>query len=99
MKMSKVYQNVNNNGESEKSVNEYRNKNCDTRNVFLANNNNSIQNGNGNNNSFIFCFRGKNTDNNKNSLFGTNQSKNNFSFIDGKSTPHRLSNNNSFEYF
>ena len=43
--------------------------------------------------------RRKNTDNNKNSLFGTNQSKNNFSFIDGKSTPHRLSNNNSFEYF
>lgn len=100
MKMSKVYQNVNNNGEREKSVNEYRNKNCDTRNVFLANNNNSIQNGNGDNNSFsIFCFRGKNNDNNKNSLFGTNQSKNNFSFIDGKSTPHRLSNNNSFEYF
>ena len=54
-----------------------------------------------NNNPFMidsFTEKHKNNDNMKSNLFSNNQQSINLSFIDGKSTPHRLSNN-SFEYF
>ena len=55
-----------------------------------------------NNNPFminLFTEKNRNNDNMKSNLFSNNQQSINLSFIDGKSTPHRLSNNNSFEYF
>ena len=54
-----------------------------------------------NNNPFminLFTEKNRNNDNMKSNLFSNNQQSLNLSFIDGKSTPHRLSNN-SFEYF
>ncbi len=54
-----------------------------------------------NNNPFminLFTEKNRNNDNMKSNLFSNNQQSINLSFIDGKSTPHRLSNN-SFEYF
>jgi hypothetical protein len=54
-----------------------------------------------NNNPFMIKLvteKNRNNDNMKNNLFSNNQRSINLSFIDGKSTPHRLSNN-SFEYF
>ena len=54
-----------------------------------------------NNNPFminLFTEKNRNNDNMKSNLFSNNQQSVNLSFIDGKSTPHRLSNN-SFEYF
>ena len=54
-----------------------------------------------NNNPFminLFTEKNRNNDNMKSNLFSNNQQSLNHSFIDGKSTPHRLSNN-SFEYF
>ena len=54
-----------------------------------------------NNNPFminLFTEKNRNNDNMKSNLFSNNQQNINLSFIDGKSTPHRLSNN-SFEYF
>ena len=54
-----------------------------------------------NNNPFminLFTEKNRNNDNMKSNLFSNNQQSINLSFIDGKSTPHRVSNN-SFEYF
>ena len=54
-----------------------------------------------NNNPFminLFTEKNRNNDNMKSNLFSNNQQSINLSFIDGKSTPHRLSNN-SFEDF
>ena len=54
-----------------------------------------------NNNPFminLFTEKNRNNDYMKSNLFSNNQQSINLSFIDGKSTPHRLSNN-SFEYF
>ena len=49
-----------------------------------------------NNNPFminLFTEKNRNNDNMKSNLFSNNQQSINLSFIDGKSTPHRLSNN------
>ena len=91
MKMSKVY----NNEDRENTMDEYQKKNCEIKNVFLNGNNGSMNNGLG---LGLFTERIKNDENMKNTLFSNYQRGMNYNFIDGKSTPHRISNN-SFEYF
>ena len=86
MKMSKVY----NKEDRENAVDEYQKKNSEIKNVFLSSNNESINNGLG---FGLLSERNKN-----NNLFSNNQRGMDFNYIDGKSTPHRISNN-SFEYF
>ena len=93
MKMSKVYKN--NNEDVDNSVNDFRKNNCEIKNIFLKDNNNN--NANNGIYSNIRSERNKN-DNVGYNPFLSNQRGLNYSFIDGKSTPHRLANN-SFEYF
>ena len=92
MKMSKVYKN--NNEDVDNSVNDFRKNNCEIKNIFLKDNNNNPNNGLYSN---LISERNKN-DNVGYNPFLSNQRGLNYSFIDGKSTPHRLANN-SFEYF
>lgn len=92
MKMSKVYKN--NNEDADNSVNDFRKNNCEIKNIFLKDNNNNPNNGLYSN---LISERNKN-DNVGYNPFLSNQRGLNYSFIDGKSTPHRLANN-SFEYF
>ena len=93
MKMSKVYKN--NNEDVDNSVNDFRKNNCEIKNIFLKDNNNN--NANNGIYSNIRSERNKN-DNVGYNPFLSDQRGLNYSFIDGKSTPHRLANN-SFEYF
>ena len=90
--MSKVYKN--NNEDVDNSVNDFRKNNCEIKNIFLKDNNNNPNNGLYSN---LISERNKN-DNVGYNPFLSNQRGLNYSFIDGKSTPHRLANN-SFEYF
>ena len=61
----------------------------------INSNNDSVNNGIGLN---FLNERNKNNDSIMNNPFLNYQKGMNYSFIDGKSTPHRISNN-SFEYF
>ena len=101
MKMSKMYRNENNisnnNEGMEETLNEYRKKNCEIKNVFLSSLN-SI-NKNGENSGIRFNLLKDNNKNNNNIFINRQKEIMNFSTIDGKTTPHRLSSNNSFEYF
>ena len=101
MKMSKVY-NTNKNEEINNTLGECRNNNCEGKNVFLNSSNIFANNDSVNNNGFGFnLLRERNNINDRKeiNLFNNSQKRINFNFIDGKSTPHRLTNNNSFEYF
>ena len=93
MKMSKVYNKNNDNADN--SFNDFRKNNCNIKNIFLKDNNNN--NANNGIYSNIRSERNKN-DNVGYNPFLSDQRGLNYSFIDGKSTPHRLTNN-SFEYF
>ena len=106
MKMSKMYKNDNNsnnpfinkNESVDKTLDEYRKKNSEIKNVFLSSLNNNNNDNNEINSGFGFNLLRDNK--NTNNIFVNRQSNlMNFSGIDGKSTPHRLSSNNSFEYF
>ena len=65
------------------------NKNCDISDNINLNNSQEFN---------LLCDKNRRTDKVRYNPFLTNQSGMNFNFIDGKSTPHRLTND-SFEYF
>ena len=91
MKMSKVYNKNNDNADN--SFNDFRKNNCDIKNIFLKDNDKA-------NNGLSSNFRNERNQNDNIGYnpFLSNQRGLNYSFIDGKSTPHRLTND-SFEYF
>ena len=106
IQMSKMYKNENNNNSFigknqgiEETLNEYRKKNCEMKNVFLSGLNSC--NNNKDNNGFGFNLLRTNNKNSINPFMDKQREIINFSTIDGKATPHRISsnNNNSFEFF
>ena len=88
MKMSKVYKNGKDNNEMDNIRDEQIKKKCEIKTELLSKKNN-----------YGFCDNNDNIVNNSiNPFLISNQRGMNLGFIDGKSTPHRLTNN-SFEYF
>lgn len=100
MKMSKVYSNGNKNNANENTIDDYRKKNYETKAELSSRNNFCGINNNNDNLAFNLLTERNKKNNNNTSVnpFLNNQRGINFNFLDGKSTPHRLSNN-SFEYF